>query len=457
MESYNLNRRFEIHPDTIYRIINGRPLVFNYKTGDIIELNGTGSLIWGKLPNHLSKIIDELAIEFTMPKTEIQSDVLEFIDVLKENNFVIEGKKVHFPRNVAGELIHLNEIEKIGIKECIPIVAKIELLYRCNLKCIHCFNITGKWRKGRLTTPEIKSIIDQLYDIGTVLISFTGGEIFLRKGLWDIIEYADSKDFLIELLTNGTLITEQDAEMLKNYRISNVQISMYSHIPEVHDSVTGVSGSYEKSVRAIEYLVKNKINVEIVTPLMKVNFHDYKEIRELAAQLGVTHSYTYPIFERYNGSKDVYDLRISIDQILQFFLENPQEISYKDRDSNQSICDAGTNQCSISPFGDVFPCFHNMFPMKFGNLFNQPLKDIWANSESLKNFRNLRIRDLNRCSKCPAISYCNICPGLNVKANKELLEPAQICCDYAFSAKECIDSGLINIKDIKRLKKFLLR
>jgi radical SAM protein with 4Fe4S-binding SPASM domain len=276
--------------------------------------------------------------------------------------------------------------------------------------------------------------------------------------LWDIIEYADRKDFLIELLTNATLMTETDVERLKNYRISNVQISVYGHSPEIHDSVTGVPGSFKRSMNIIHCLTANKINTLMVTPLMKINFPGYKKIMELANRMGANHYCSNLIIERYDGSKDVYDLRLSKDEILKFFSENPDEIPYKKRDINDAICTAGINQCSISPFGDVFPCFHNLLPLNLGNLMNQSLEDIWTHSKDLENFRDLKICHLNGCPECPAVSNCVICPGMNMRANNNLLEPAPVSCHNAFSAKEVFDRDSHSIdfegRHIKKLEDF---
>ncbi len=262
----------------------------------------------------------------------------------------------------------------------------------------------------------------------------TGGEIFLRKDLYELIEYAHKKDFLIRLLANGTFITEMDAQKLKKFRITSIQISLYSHIPEIHDSVTGVKGSFKKSMKAIKILLRNGIYVEIATPLMKINFQSCKGIKQLAKKIGIRARLSYPIFERNNGSKDVYNLRPSRNQIIEFFLKNPEQIVCEARKRNEPICGSGINTCQINPFGDIFPC--TLLNIKLGNVKNQSLRKIWNYSPFLNYLRKLKIKSLTKCYKCPAISYCNVCPGLNMKATNNILVPAKVCCDYAFSAKE---------------------
>lgn len=440
--------RFKKNPYSIYRKINEKPFVLNYKTGNVILLNDLGVRVWENLPKDLSKILEVIAAEYDVSWAEVQDDIAEFLCSLEQENLVVkeQDRENALPVSLPGGITHIEKIRELGIQECVPTVAKIELGYDCNLKCVHCSNITERWRKGAMAAGAFKKVIDQLYDIGTMQVSFTGGEIFLRRDLWDIIEYAHSKNFIIELLTNAVSITSQDVERLKKIEVANVQISVYSHDPVLHDSVTRVRGSFKKTVDALGLLKANKIETSVVTPLMTINFRDYQKIRELTEEIGVRHFYQFFIFERYDGSNDVYNLRLSKKEISKFFSENPAEIPYKERDMNQPVCFAGVNQCSISPFGDVYPCFHNMLPVKSGNLGKQSLTEIWKNSQALKDLRNLRMHHLELCSGCPVVGNCQICPGLNKKANDDLLQPAQVCCDYAFSAKEIVEKNSIPLK-----------
>lgn len=422
---------------TLSRIINETPVIFNFNTGNVMTLNQLGAVIWEKLPASLSQLSESISMAYDAPRAVIHRDIEEFLETLQQDCFVTVNSDRTGPllRNLTKHLDCLGKIEALGIKYSIPIIAKFELTYHCNLSCIHCANITERWRTGMLDTGEVTDILDQLYDTGTMLISFTGGEIFVRKDLWDIISYAHEKGFLIELLTNASLMTAQDVERLKTYRISNVQISIYGHNREIHDAVTKCPGSFEKSIGIIRSLDENNINISMVTPLMKLNSRDFFNMRALADRLRVEHSFSYPLFERDDGSRDVYGLRISTDNIRDFFLQNPGHIRTGGRDIDDVPCHAGINQCSISPFGDLYPCFHNILPMNLGNLRNRSLKDIWTNSEDLEHLRQLKIRDLKQCPDCPAAAHCTICPGLNMRANNSLLEPAPVCCHYAFGAK----------------------
>ena len=74
----------------------------------------------------------------------------------------------------------IGEVRNNYRKLNIPLVAYIELTGRCNLRCIHCYFKPFN-SKDELTLSEIKNIVDQLQNIGTLVIGFSGGEIFVRN------------------------------------------------------------------------------------------------------------------------------------------------------------------------------------------------------------------------------------------------------------------------------------
>ncbi|MDO8570536.1 MAG: PqqD family peptide modification chaperone [Candidatus Daviesbacteria bacterium] len=413
------------------------PVVINYRTGNIIDLNETGLFIWELLPNKVSTILDILASTYGRSNKTIKTDILNFLNELVDEHFILKNDA--YVENSTARKAFITDLEvrekikDLGMQKHIPITAEIELTNQCNLNCIHCFNMTDR-RKKSLETAEMKHIIDELFSIGTILLIFTGGEVFSRKDIGELIEYADKKDFLIRILTNATLIGDNEIKMLKKFRVISVQVSIYSHIPEIHDSITKKQGSFFKSIKAIKKMISNNIHVEIATPLMKVNFSEREGIKKLAETLGIRHRYSYPIFERNDGSKDVYALRPSKKEIFQFFSEDLNQIIYLPRTEDEPICGVGVNTCMINPQGDLFPC--TLLNIKIGNLLKQKLKVLWNSSEILKKLRKLRIKNLETCVKCPSTAYCNLCLGHNWKETKNILQPAKICCDYALNSMQ---------------------
>src|SRR5438105_14072335 len=94
-----------------------------------------------------------------------------------------------------------------------------------------------------MALSEIKNVLSQLADAGTFFLVISGGEPFVRKDIFEVLQCARDLTFSIKLKTNGILIREREAERLRDLAIEGVQISVYSHRPEVHDAITKVKGS----------------------------------------------------------------------------------------------------------------------------------------------------------------------------------------------------------------------
>lgn len=92
-------------------------------------------------------------------------------------------------------------------------------------------------------------------------VSLTGGEIFLREDLFDIIEYARNLYMRVFLLSNATLLNEQIAARLADLSIANFSTSIYSLDENVHDNITGKKGSLKSTLKNIQLLKEYNIEV----------------------------------------------------------------------------------------------------------------------------------------------------------------------------------------------------
>ena len=120
----------------------------------------------------------------------------------------------------------------------------IELTPYCNLRCVHCY-LQDQINESLLSTEEIKKILDMLCTAGVLFLYFTGGEIFTRPDFLDIYVYAKKKGFIIELLTNGTLIDNKVIEIFNKYPPASVSISMYGKDEDSYYRVTKQKGMYK--------------------------------------------------------------------------------------------------------------------------------------------------------------------------------------------------------------------
>ena len=151
----------------------------------------------------------------------------------------------------------MQEMSAKALKLGIPLSVQLDLTYRCNEKCIHCY--LDHEDHGEMTTAEIKNLLDQLAEAGVFFLTLSGGEILLRKDFFEILEYARALRFCVKLKTNAVLIRRAQAERIRILGVNSVQISIYSHRPEVHDAITKVPGSLKRSVAAIRFLKATRV------------------------------------------------------------------------------------------------------------------------------------------------------------------------------------------------------
>ena len=133
-----------------------------------------------------------------------------------------------------------------------------------------------------MTTAEIKDLLDQLAAAGVFFLVFSGGEVFLRRDFFELLEHARSLLFSVKVKTNAIMIGEKEADRLAELGLHGVQVSVYSHRPEVHDRITKVPGSLERTLAGARLLRERGVNVIFANVLMGPNAADYPAVRSLA-------------------------------------------------------------------------------------------------------------------------------------------------------------------------------
>ena len=312
----------------------------------------------------------------------------------------------------------MGEIHARALKAGIPLDVQVDLTYRCNERCIHCY--LDHDDHGEMTTAEIKNLFDQLADAGVFFLTLSGGEILMRKDFFEILEYARALTFCVKLKTNAVLIREREAERIRSLGVQSVQISIYSHRPEVHDQITKVPGSLQRSVNAIRFLRTYGIRVTIANVLMLQNMGDYPGVKALAAELGVEATIDPTITPRMDGDRSILALNIDHAALAKVFRDESvvgnadafcaPPATVDDAALDDLPCSAGHTTCYVSPYGDVYPCVQ--FPLPSGNVRQTKFLDIWRHSAQLNEVRSIKTRDLTGCSQCTHVASCTRCPGL---------------------------------------------
>lgn len=171
----------------------------------------------------------------------------------------------------------------LAFKNNSPVSVMIELLTSCNLRCEHCY-IPDYYDNG-FSIEQIFKLLDQLREMGIQNVSFTGGEIFVRKDIFEIIEYARKHYMRVFLLSNGTLLTESIAKRLKELHISEFSTTLFSMDHSIHDSITRKKGSWEALMNGLSMLKKYDIITKIKTPIMKKNVDGIQNIKDFCEKM----------------------------------------------------------------------------------------------------------------------------------------------------------------------------
>jgi len=310
------------------------------------------------------------------------------------------------------------EMAAKALKLNIPLSVQLDLTYRCNERCIHCY--LDHDDHGEMTTAEIKDLLDQMADAGVFYLTISGGEIMMRRDFFEILEHARARTFCINLKTNGVLIRKKEAARLRELGVERVQISIYSHRAEVHDAITKMPGSFRQSIEAVRFLRAQGLRVTMANVLMVQNSLDYQSVKALAAELDAKFIIDPTITPMMDGDRSI--LNLNVDQAtlqgvfrdgalvgnVEEFCAPPQNVD--EEALNMLPCSAGHTACYVSPYGDVYPCVQ--FPLPCGNVRRTKFVEIWRDSPQLKEVRSITLRDMPSCSQCTHGATCTRCPGL---------------------------------------------
>jgi radical SAM protein with 4Fe4S-binding SPASM domain len=310
------------------------------------------------------------------------------------------------------------EMAAKALQHNIPLGVQLDLTYRCNERCIHCY--LDHDDHGEMSTAEIKDVLDQMAGAGVFFLTLSGGEILMRRDFFEILEHARARTFCIKLKTNGVLIRRKEAERIRALGVESVQISVYSHRPEVHDAITKMPGSFRQSIEAARLLRSVGLHVTFANVLMNQNAEDYRGVRALANEVGAQCTLDPTITPMMDGDRSILSLNVDQEALRQVFRDGglvgnveefcaaPPKVGEDDLDSLP--CSAGHTSCYVSPYGDVYPCVQ--FPLPCGNLRQSKFADIWKESPQFKEVRSIHLRDMPSCSQCAHGATCTRCPGL---------------------------------------------
>ena len=314
-----------------------------------------------------------------------------------------------------------------------PFYIQWHITNRCNLRCRHCYQDDFS-KKGDLDWPHLRKVSDNVLSTmkewgRTACIHLTGGEPLLKPELFPLLEELDRKPEVHELgiITNGVLLDRERVEKLSVFsKLKKLKISMDGADPAVNDAIRP-EGTFRKVIENVSEIKRaGRFETQFMITVMRRNFRSFPSLIDLCQDLGIDGL----IVERFipwgrgRGIKDELLTREEWKELIGMFIEQFSiELSEGECFPYQAFevifngdemellgapCVIGTDGVCILPDGSVLPC--RRFPIPIGNMLTQPLKEIWNQSEILRQLReksNLK----GKCGRCH-MKDCRGCRSL---------------------------------------------
>ncbi|MCC6140572.1 MAG: radical SAM protein [Nitrospira sp.] len=324
--------------------------------------------------------------------------------------------------------------------DCQVIKAQLELTYRCNLHCRHCYTDPyndSAWFPRELTLAEIYRLLGEMREIGIVWLNLTGGDIFMRPDFFDIYEAAAGHGFLLQLYTNGTLFTRAIVERLQTRPPFSIDISCHSVDESQFDWFTQVPGSYRAFRRGVELLQAGGLPFSLKTKLMNWNAGEIEQLRQFTEAAGQPFGYTTSLSPRLNG--DCSSLHYRIDPNTVRRLPANQETAPDSGECDRHTpllppshdrlfrCGCGTDTIHINAWGELSTCtfqYETRVSLREHSL-SDGIEQVFAAT------RGLAYQGESACRTCAVHTFCDKQPTQARWESGHPESPIPYACDIA--------------------------
>ena len=296
----------------------------------------------------------------------------------------------------------------------------LELTYRCNERCVHCYCPENR-DIPEMPTEVIVRLLQEFQALGGFRLQLTGGEALLRPDILTILRQAKDLGLLVDLISNLTLLKPEILAALIDLAPREVGCSVYSADPEIHDRITEKPGSHRQTLAAVRQLRAEGIPVLLKSPLMKETLPGWPALKDLAESLGCGWQCDLSITPRNDGGQNPIDLRSwDQDSIRSLFGSALYHIAAKDEPAgvvrgaspDAALCGAGSSGLAISPDGTIRPCIGLMDEL--GRYPEHSLEEVWHQSPWFSEWERHKLSDIESCRDCDKVRFCSRCPGARV-------------------------------------------
>jgi len=331
----------------------------------------------------------------------------------------------------------------------LPLEGSIDLTYRCNNNCRHCWLSIppeSQEKKDELSFEEIKGIVNEARAMGCRMWSISGGEPMLRPDFPEVFDYLTRNFVSYSLNTNGTLITPEIAKLMK--RKGSKMVALYGATAKVHDHITRNPGSFEATMRGFRYLKEAGAGFTVQLIPMKDNYHHFKKMIKLAESLskhyrvGAAWLYLSAYADKERNT-EIKRQRLPPKEVVE--LDKP-DLSYEEWIKKENGgCHQATNceylffSCvnnrrdfHIDPYGRMTFCCFIKDPSLRYDLRKGSFQDCWDNFiPSLAARIKVTEEYKNNCGSCDLRKDCRICPVYSYLEHRDFNKKVEYLCAVA--------------------------
>lgn len=393
-------------------------------------------------PKHIDVIVSELEKIFVgVDAATLKKDTIDFFQYFIDEGYLYFGKKTEDFKDETNETISNVENKSdsaraINSDDCVNDIIKINELLRsihieianiCNERCVHCY-IPHKYKTELMEADLFYRVVEEGRDMNIIHVTLSGGEPLLHKDIVGFLKRCRELDLSVNVLSNLTLLTDEIIDEMKKNPLLSVQTSIYAIDSKVHDEITNMQGSFEKTICGLKNLLGAKIPVQISCPVMKQNKDAFVDVIRWGADNNISVAVEPVIFASFDHSGDNLENRLSIDEIgkaIDYEIEEGYVELFRSLAKEKEALKADDPICSIciynfciSASGEIYPCVGWQSNV-IGDLENNSLREIWEQSEEIKCLRMIKRKDFPKCVNCEDRGHCTVCMMSNSNENED--------------------------------------
>jgi len=257
----------------------------------------------------------------------------------------------------------VDQLTQTAAARRIPLYGTLELTWRCNFRCVHCYQDGLRDRHRELSTSEWMALMDELADLGCTFLVLTGGEAMVRKDFAQLYRHAAERGFVVTVFSNGSMIGDDILALWATLPPRKVEITLYGMSAETYQAVTGQPDGFAQAMSALDRLLELGIRVELKAPAMRPLLKDLPAMALLARSRGVDFRMDPGLFPRLDGNRSPLAHRLSPAEVVALEAKSPgftesidacfAEVPLGDRVYR---CGAGSNAFNIDPSGHFEAC-----------------------------------------------------------------------------------------------------